>query len=224
MVINRLEVEFKSKRQVTSLPGMAQKQFIEENLGRANLGTFLVFGSGCGWENEGKALAEMWTDTTRDEYRVTVTFDGWDKHPETKGQGTQGTIVLDGVERNWRLIPYPTCEPLSGSAISIEMPNDSDDWHVDWVLRPDWCVINYLVLDALVTRNPCDPTMNPEVVQDVEEREEMTRLRQYVKARGLITLQEIIEAHHWLASPRVKKRDSSSPKQSESGFGGTSWQ
>jgi hypothetical protein len=160
------------------------KQFIEDNLGRANLGTFLVFGSGGGWEDEGKALAEMWTETTRDKYKVTVTFDRWDRHPKTKNQDTQGTIALDGVERKWRLIPDASGEPLSGSGISIELPNDSDDWHLDWILRPDWCVINYLVLDALVTRNPCDPISAFEWRR--KQREKMTRLRRYVESRGLI--------------------------------------
>jgi hypothetical protein len=85
------------------------EQFIETHIRRAGLGTFLVFVMGGGWDDEAKTLAEMWTDETRDKYKVTVTVDCWDKPAgiERKSFDTQGTIVIDGFVREWRLLPNP---------------------------------------------------------------------------------------------------------------------
>ncbi len=73
---------------------------IRTHVQRAELAMFLVFGKSGAWADEAKALGEMWAETIRDTYKVTVTCDRWDKQPDgsvyqsdTEGMGIHESFV-----------------------------------------------------------------------------------------------------------------------------------
>ena len=159
--LSRFDTREEAEKEATEI-------LIDDQIDRSALAHFLATGGTV--PDDMKALSTMWTTACAEKYNVKVTYDYWDSHNGTEDERralyekeksearesgypypiTRGTIVIDAVERKWWLW---LCQNV-GQIICIDFGDDCHYWHLDWVMRPDWPVINFVILDTLVRRHP----------------------------------------------------------------------